>query len=127
MNHFWRLSRTTRGKVLNTSLPNGPFHVISFGGSGSKILADALFLAMSEAPRPEVAQLHSHRRLPPASIPTGQHIVYVFADPRNAVLSFFDRRTANHNFAGFGARSIDKPAPQWVLQHMENLRLRRDR
>ena len=123
-NHFWRSAGTPPARVVRDPLPDSPFHVLSFGGSGSKVLADALFAQMVTGNNMRVDDLHSHRRIPPAAIPTGQQLIYVFADPRDAVMSFFERRkrrTAAHNFEGYSGRNSHKPMPQWVMKHLELL------
>lgn len=123
-NHFWRDAGSAPALVVREPLPDGPFHVLSFGGSGSKALADALFAQMVTGDDIRVADLHSHRRIPPAAIAAGQQLIYVFADPRDAVMSFFERRkrrTTVHNFEGYGGPNIHKPMPQWVMMHLKNL------
>ncbi len=122
MNRYWQRAKVIPEEVLASTFSEAPFHVVSFGGSGSKVLAVGLFSEMSDADEKHVKSMHSHRRLPPRAVPSGMHLIYIHADPRDAVFSFFNRRErrhSNHDF--FGAKNASQPKPDWVLQHLRNL------
>jgi len=99
------------------------FCIVSSGGVGSKMLVKAL-IASSRLHRTGNRGLiaaHSHMRIPPETIPEGTKILYMFGDPRDSVVSFFDRRKSKHDRHGFNTKIIDKPNIYWVLQHCENV------
>lgn len=121
MNRYWQRAKISPEDVLASTFSEAPLHVVSFGGSGSKVLAVGLFSEMQDGAK-HFETIHSHRRLPPRAVPSGMHLIYIYADPRDAVLSFFNRRErrhSNHNF--FGAKNASQPKPDWVVQHLRNL------
>jgi len=98
------------------------FYLTSFGGVGSKMLIRALYNALGEGATDRVGASHTHRRLPPPALHPGQCAVYVFGDPRDAVLSFFQRRDQRHARHGFGeARNLVSKTPHWALQHLKHI------
>ena len=97
--------------------------VISSGGVGSKMLVKALRASsrLYEKSSGEVVATHNHIRTPPEVIPDNTRIIYMFGDPRDSVVSFFDRRKSKHDRHGFNTRIIEKPNKHWVLQHFNNI------
>lgn len=66
--------------------------------------------------------MHGHRRVAPDAIPAGMHLIYMFGDPRDAVVSFFarrERRHERHHFFLLPNRA--EPRPKWVMWHLANL------
>lgn len=98
-------------------------YIISCGASGSKVFAQFLYNDLSIR---EGFQFHRHNRTP-HGLPKGvQNCIYLFSDPRNAVLSFFARREKRHERHGFSGENITEaqraaPAPDWVGRHLRGL------
>ncbi len=99
------------------------FCVVSSGGVGSKMLVKALKASshLHRTGEREIIAAHSHLRVPPKIISANTRILYMFGDPRDAVVSFFDRRKSKHDRHGFNTKIIDKPNIHWVLQHCDNI------
>lgn len=98
-----------------------PIHVISFGGVGSKMIVRWLY-PDREAGYKE--RSHHHWRAKP-EIASGQRFIYVFGDPRNTAVSFFQRKQSRH--AGHGFEWSEKhrlPYPQWTELAVKNLEAR---
>ena len=64
---------------------------------------------------------HGHLRIPPGRIQANKRVLYMFGDPRDAVVSFFDRRNSRHGRHGFNAKIKDVPDDSWVLKHCANI------
>src|SRR4051812_1073782 len=92
--------------------------VSSFGGVGSKCLVKGLLQTADEK---ILNQAHTHLRLPPGKdVLDGRKMIYMFGDPYNAVVSFFNRRkmrTRAHGFDGRGGGGD----PFWVVKHCRNI------
>jgi hypothetical protein len=67
--------------------------VTSYGGSGSAALTAHLNAAGLDLPRtPGNYPFHHNRHPPdPVTVPAGFRVIYIYADPRNALLSIFAR------------------------------------
>lgn len=98
-------------------------YVVSCGGGGSKLFAKFLHPDLSKT---QINTYHLHDR-DPAGIPVdGRNHIYLFSDPRDAILSFFKRRAQRHDRHDFFARPEDaamraRPDPDWVIKHLKNL------
>ncbi|MEO1361437.1 MAG: hypothetical protein AAFU81_13945 [Pseudomonadota bacterium] len=98
------------------------FYFASFGGVGSKILCQSVYAARGVQDRSALSGRHGHRRLPWPHLGGHQTAVYVFGDPRNAVISFFGQRLRRHSRHGMGAAQETGPGrADWVVQHMFNI------
>jgi hypothetical protein len=123
-NLFWEKKGT---KLLAEDIPGWAFPdadivVATFGGCGSKMVVNWLYQGSDAT---EKIPLHRHERIPPRAAPRGS-VIYVFGDPRNTIVSFFERRngfTANHGFAN-KLGTMD-PAPPgnsgWCMTALSNL------
>lgn len=94
-----------------------PTYVVSFGGCGSKLMTKLLYPSAATA---ILDRAHVHWRNPPRA--SSANFVYVFGDPRNTVISFFQRRKSRHARHGFlpGDR-MHEPQPDFVTRAMRNL------
>lgn len=97
--------------------PRPPVFVNSFGGVGSKTFVRA---ATGLDGIRALAGAHGHHRAPPTWLAGGTRVVYLHGDPRNAVVSFFGRRTGRHERHGFDGKA-GNPSPDWPLRHCRNL------
>jgi hypothetical protein len=72
---------------------NHTVQVTSFGGCGTTSLCDHLLAAGADLPTTRDCFPFKHMRFPPdpQDVPTGFRVVYLYGDPRNAVLSFHRR------------------------------------
>ncbi len=88
--------------------------IYSFGGVGSK----QLFNGLKEFfPNPG-ALLHRHHRIPPTALGINNQVIYVFGNPMNAVISFFNRRIAVHERHGFASGTPrNGPRKDWAREH----------
>ena len=93
--------------------------VTSFGGSGTTALYDHLGAAGADIPTTIGQFPFKHQRVPPPDeeVPPGFRVVYIFADPRNAVVSVFRRGYQGGHFRGM---RLQKPPPE-VEQHLIDL------
>lgn len=112
-------------RLVSRTLPNVPRVIVTFGGCGSKFIVKQLYPG---ADVPSLNAAHSHWRIPPVKIQKGQKILYVFGDPRNAIISFFQRRTSLTRLHGFVDRSPQRQANAkashqkgWVKKALYNL------
>jgi hypothetical protein len=120
-NIFWEKAGIDPRNVVHRPLAGeGPLHVVSAGGVGSKQIVTWL---MGDLPAEVRSRAHSHRRIPPVSLRSGERCIYVFGDPRNAVLSIFNRRQRRHQGHGFEVVNPvrDNPAPGFAMLHARNL------
>ncbi|MEO4001006.1 sulfotransferase domain-containing protein [Mesorhizobium sp. CAU 1732] len=94
-------------------------YVVSYGGSGSKLVTRLLH----EGKNPEfLERAHVHWRYPPSAPASGTRFIYVFGDPRNTVISFFQRRESRHANHGFAApANAAVPMPRFVQWALKNL------
>ena len=85
--------------------------VTSFGGSGTTALYDHLGAAGADIPTTIGQFPFKHQRVPPRDdeVPPGFRVVYIFADPRNAVVSLFRRGYQGGHYRGMRLR---KPPPE---------------
>ncbi|MCF6430632.1 MULTISPECIES: hypothetical protein [unclassified Leisingera] len=97
--------------------------VVSCGASGSKVFSR--FLYPGEDTR-QAARRHLHNRNPQEAPVQAARFVYLFSDPRDSVISFFQRRLTKHSNHGFASQ--DGPRQEWevaerdwVLRHLRNL------
>lgn len=93
------------------------FHVVSFGGVGSKLVVKGLCPGQS----PKILNSrHHHWRQPPRSLDWQTRVIFLFGDPRDSVISFFNRRNTMH--AGHGFQGKDRAGkPDWPQRHCRNL------
>src|SRR5436309_8767116 len=90
--------------------------VSSFGGVGSKCLVKGLLQTDDQK---ALSEAHTHLPQPPAAI-RGTKVIYVFGDPYDALVSFFQRRTKRTASQGFnGIEGNGDPA--WVVRHCRKL------
>lgn len=86
---------TVRRMSGESLVPDGPFtvQVTSFGGVGTTALYAHLESLGVDVPRASDWGWPKHQRIPPhrADVPEGFRAVYVFGDPRDAILSVFRR------------------------------------
>jgi hypothetical protein len=84
--------------------------VTSFGGCGTTALYEYLGAAGCNIPKTFGHFPFKHQRMPPdpASVPEGFRVVYLYGDPRNAVLSIFRREAQYGHYRGM--RLADPPA-----------------
>lgn len=115
-NFFWE--KVESAPSLARNWPSAPVTVISYGGVGSKALARWL---LPEAEGADLSRAHSHRRVPPAGVSDGRRLVYVFGDPREAVLSIFNRRDARHERHGFEPTPSREGRQDFAVCHATNL------
>lgn len=97
--------------------------VVSCGAAGSKVFTKFLHPNLSKS---ELGRYHVHFRHPKTSPNQCQSFVYLFADPRNAVLSFFNRRERKHSNHGFAPQAETRQEwtiseHDWVCRHLANL------
>ena len=101
--------------------PNIPVIVCSFGGCGSKMLINWIYKDSIEVKR----LAHLHWRFPALEGNQKQKIVYIFGEPRNSVVSFFQRKVRKHERHGFVAKKASKPnlglALARVRKHIINI------
>ena len=85
--------------------------VTSFGGSGTTAIYDHLAAAGVDIPATIGQFPFKHQRIPPArdEVPHGFRVVYIFADPRNAVVSLFRRGFQGGHYRGM---RLQKPPPE---------------
>jgi hypothetical protein len=96
-----------------------PIHVISYGGVGSKMIVRWLY------PGHEASYLersHHHWRSRPEDVGKDQRFIYVFGDPRNTAVSFFQRKQSRHEGHGFEwSEKHLLPYLQWTELAVKNL------
>ena len=98
-------------------------YAVSCGAAGSKLFTKFLYPNIKND---SVWRFHLHTRHPEKAPTDARRFIYLFSDPRNAVLSYFQRRLKKHSRHGFvdqSARSeewIDIDA-FWVRKHLKNL------
>jgi len=102
--------------------PATRFQVVSPGGVGSKMICKWL------EPDGDTAfwsAMHSHRRLPPLRASQSQRFIYVLGDPRDSVLSLFNRRIARTELHGFAPApgAANRRADDFVQRHGANLQV----
>lgn len=119
-NAGWPADQETRVQSLCAPAPATRFQIVSPGGVGSKMICKWL------EPDGNVAlwtDMHSHRRLPPPRANENQRFIYVFGDPRDAVLSLFNRRIARTQLHGFtpAPGAANRRADNFVQRHGANL------
>ena len=92
--------------------------ICSYGGVGSKILLREL---IGERQDRLLEYCHSHRRYHFRSREVrSKRVIYMFGDPRNALISFFNRRIFNTELHGFHAHR-GNPDKYWVVKHAKNI------
>lgn len=118
--YVWLQRAGKRLKVaLTASRPKPELLLSSFGGVGSKCLLKGV---LGTGKWHRLRHAHTHMRTPPnAATAERRKIVYMFGDPLDAVLSFFDRRsrgrTILHGFSG----KVGPPQMDWVVTHCRHL------
>jgi hypothetical protein len=122
VNTFWQSQGINPAMELKLLPKAAPIHVVSPGGVGSKYLVGWLY---PDEPVGSRSKAHSHRRLPPVRVRQGERFIYVFGDPRNILLSIFNRRQARHERHGFQDLNAvrDEPAPDFAMRHARNLQV----
>jgi hypothetical protein len=92
--------------------------VFSFGGVASK----RFLLGVSPGKSlDEIRPSHSHMRMPPKTIDVKSKVVYLFGDPMNAVISFFNRRNYLHSRHGYASQSMRESRKDWAYQHCRKI------
>jgi len=119
-NPGWPADPNRLRRALSDPPPPTRYQIISPGGVGSKMLTRWL---EPEAPASVWTLMHSHRRLPPPSAFEAQKFIYVFGDPRNIILSLFNRRFGKSSRHGFqpSADRMDREDPEFVRKHAVNM------
>ena len=115
-NRFWE--KAEKAPSLAAAWPTEPVTVISYGGVGSKALVRWLSQATDPVRR---SRAHTHRRIPPPRVGAADRLVYVFGDPREAVLSIFNRRIARHERHGFEPDGSTLGRADFAICHAINL------
>jgi hypothetical protein len=93
--------------------------VTSFGGSGTTALCEYLTAAGIDLPRTPGLFPFKHQRVPPDpdKVPAGFRVVYLYGDPRNALLSLFSRELQEATYRWLYFR----PPPEDVRQRLSSL------
>jgi hypothetical protein len=120
-NPFWRKHKIDVRELAKRRPYKRDIAVFSFGGVGSKLLVKWL-LGPGQKER-RYASTHYHWRLPPLRVNEGQRIIYMFGDPRDAIVSFFQRRISRHERHGFDnfSRTKESPALDWPLKALRHI------
>jgi hypothetical protein len=92
--------------------------VSSFGGVASKNFLSGVSQGRN---LDEVRVCHTHMRTPPKEIPDGTRVVYIFGDPLNAVISFFNRRFYLHSGHGYIAQPTRTSRTDWAYEHCKKI------
>ena len=104
----------------DVSIVDHVVQVTSYGGSGTTALCDHLASAGLDLPKGPGYFPFKHQRRPPEAdeVPSGFRAVYLYSDPRNAVLSIFRRgiQVGHYQFL----RMVADPAPD-VLRRLSSL------
>lgn len=119
-NAGWPKDRDALIKSLCEPPPPTRFQIVSPGGVGSKMICRWL---EPDGDARLWSKMHSHRRLPPLPAFEDQRFLYVAGDPRNTVLSLFNRRhgrTELHGFAPQPGRG-GQPKDEFVKLHARNM------
>jgi hypothetical protein len=96
-----------------------PVHIVSYGGVGSKMLVKWLYPDREPSYQ---ERAHHHWRFPPSGVGENQRFIYVFGDPRNTVISFFQRKLSRHGGHGFEwSEKHLQPYRQWTTLAVKNL------
>lgn len=105
------------GAAQRTFPADVPTLIVSFGGVGSKMFARWLY---PEADVGDLARAHRHWRFAPLAKSSKQTVVYLFGDPRDTILSFFQRRSSRHDRHGFAplenASNLEREQRDWTMR-----------
>ncbi len=121
-NPYWK-----NNKIIPEHLPterkypkNIPIIVCSFGGCGSKMLTNWIY---QDTLNLNKRAAHLHWRFPALEGNQKQKVVYIFGEPRNSVVSFFQRKVHKHECHGFAANKNTKPklGLAWLRKHIIGL------
>lgn len=98
-------------------------HVISCGAAGSKVFTRFLYSDVDPA---QAMRFHHHTRVPPQTFEPQIRYIYLFSDPRNAILSFFWRRLKKHSNHGAANQPSERTQwdvneKDWACRHLHNL------
>jgi hypothetical protein len=120
-NYYWQKRKQSADEVLTRRTRRQEFAVFSSGGVGSKLLVKWLLGPVLNGRRYNKA--HYHWRLPPLRLRNGQRAIYMFGDPRDAIVSFFQRRISRHERHGFDSAILTRedPAPDWAISALRNI------
>jgi hypothetical protein len=133
INDFWsqqpskkQANSTDALELLTTrKFPHLPLVVATFGGCGSKFLVSQLYPG---AEKSTLYSSHLHWRVPPLNRRPSQKIIYIYGDPRNTIVSFFQRRDSLTSMHGFTNRIYSEVNeakiplhPEWVVKALRNL------
>jgi len=93
--------------------------ITSFGGSGTTAMIEHLQALGVAVPDTPGSFPFKHQRVPPgpSAVPPGFRVVYLFGDPRNAVVSVFRRGFQGGHYRGMRLR---RP-PAEVEEHLTDL------
>lgn len=92
--------------------------VFSFGGVASKFFIKGIVTASNNK---RWQCHHGHERSPPATVDDNTRVVYMFGNPMNAVLSFFNRRIQRSHLHGFGDQEDQCGDKEWAVKHCKNV------
>lgn len=95
--------------------------VVSAGGVGSKYLLQRI---LPDADKATWKAQHLHTRRWQKFVGQDNLFVYVFGDPRNSIVSFFNRRVKRgpqHGFKRGNTPAKAQPRKRWVKGHLENI------
>lgn len=96
-----------------------PFVVNSFGGCGSKLLVKQIAQNLGIINNLNSYHFHS-RRIDNQKINSADRVIFIYGDPRDAVLSFFERRYSNHERHGF-KNNPGLSEESWAYRHCKNI------
>ncbi|WP_420434322.1 hypothetical protein [Hyphobacterium sp.] len=119
-NAGWPAEPSRLQAAVSDPPPPSLFQVVSPGGVGSKMVTRWLEPRATER---VWSGMHSHRRLPPPAAFNAQKFIYLFGDPRNIVLSLFNRRFGKSNRHGFTPKGdrAGRQDPEFVRKHALNM------
>lgn len=98
--------------------------VVSAGGAGSKLFVSFLYWDLEPHLR---RRFHGHYPPPLGDQQNGESYIYLFSDPRDAMVSFFNRRIRRHerhNFQGdptVNQADAARFSKDWVCRHLVNI------
>lgn len=123
MFRFWSKAKDTKsaGADRSSSAASDPYRVISYGGVGSKMLARWVYSGHDKA---TWRRNHLHTRNPQPFRRTDCTFLYLFGDPRDAVISLFARRMRRHPRHSFTPQADPvsaKHVPAYVIRHLRNI------
>lgn len=124
VNRYWTKTNHNINDIFSDVHPASPFHVVSYGGVGSTLFIRSLYHAIGITDVKQISKAHSHGRIPPTRIEPDQNLIYLFGDPRNALISFFQHREKRPNKNGFKENmTLAEPNEDWVIRVADTLQV----